>query len=951
VLPVVFACSSVRADTPQDNTQENIDTVIAKTEKNIKVAGLLDEAKKGKAKGDMAAAERAAKDVLALEPGNAEAMKLMSDIKAVAAKEEAAKKEEAVKAEAAKAVKETKPPVPPVKNAKPKSKSDGNFAKAKAGKGVGAAARAKAKEEQSGGTKKEKKPLFSFNWGKDKKAETKNGGKNKDEVSEDKKPAEAAKEEVKPAVSAAIIAKEVEVVQSSPAARKPQEAKAAAKAEKADVRTDRSAKPEPAKKEEKKAQGKGFLQRTKEFFGLVFGRFTGKQPVTEKESIRAVRKASFENYRNEATRKVAQKKDQQAAMKYMDAARKLEAKGNLNDARGRYLKAKEKDPKNERLKELMRELDRNELFTERFDMDARKRPEQMAKNAKYLAVDQYKANKESKSFVVKLLESTQKKKYPMTDVYEGEEYTIDDCVQASMHRSSRLITADEQIKLAEMRVLEAYRDILPTFSARYESSSGRIGANSMVRHYRGNKYQFEVRQTIFDGMEKFFALRQAKANLDIVKFEKRKLVNEITEDVKKAYYSYDKTIKAFDLQVRTRDSISKVTEIAEKAYQEDLIAKAEYLKIKSQQMQANFSCTSSEEDMTLAAMVLYQTMWMEPGQKISIKTVEPPRKYLAIGLQNCYELALANRPELMIKSKVIEYYNFERKMKKAKAWPKMDFNGSFGAAYENYEPLNIDADYTSDGSGPSRDGRQMEPEWFAGVKTSVPIFGNTLEHNYVKEQWAPTVSAFRGTQSATNYLTYKFLDNLSYFSDVQEARVGFERAKYEFDKEKQDAMVQVKEMYFQYSKAMLQHDIARSQMDYEETFIKIVDERRKMGDMDMSTYIDELTRYTEQEYALIQADSDYYIAVSGLNKSIGLPDYFKPEFENTEFEDWKAEKDKKDPKKEKTAQDKASKDLKKETAAVTEELDNDPAVKDAEADKAKEEKVIQEETGEKDDNP
>jgi hypothetical protein len=150
---------------------------------------------------------------------------------------------------------------------------------------------------------------------------------------------------------------------------------------------------------------------------------------------------------------------------------------------------------------------------------------------------------------------------------------------------------------------------------------------------------------------------------------------------------------------------------------------------------------------------------------------------------------------------------------------------------------------------------------------------------------------------------------------------------------------------------MLQHDIARSQMDYEETFIKIVDERRKMGDMDMSTYIDELTRYTEQEYALIQADSDYYIAVSGLNKSIGLPDYFKPEFENTEFEDWKAEKDKKDPKKEKTAQDKASKDLKKETAAVTEELDNDPAVKDAEADKAKEEKVIQEETGEKDDNP
>ena len=48
--------------------------------------------------------------------------------------------------------------------------------------------------------------------------------------------------------------------------------------------------------------------------------------------------------------------------------------------------------------------------------------------------------------------------------------------------------------------------------------------------------------------------------------------------------------------------------------------------------------------------------------------------------------------KMIIKEKMIEYYEFERKMMKAKGWPKIDFQGSFGQAYETYQPTTDEDD-------------------------------------------------------------------------------------------------------------------------------------------------------------------------------------------------------------------------------------------------------------------
>ncbi|HNX90520.1 MAG TPA: TolC family protein [Candidatus Omnitrophota bacterium] len=598
------------------------------------------------------------------------------------------------------------------------------------------------------------------------------------------------------------------------------------------------------------------------------------------------------------------KKRQAEAQKYVDEAKKHIEEGNYGIAQQYLFKAKEKCPEDTEIRDMIVE---NAKIT-MYELKMKNRiplQKEMANNARNAGIDIYKEGKEKEGWFAAVMKGLEKPEVPQNTIVKmGRIYNVDECVQIAISRSPRFVFTDEQIKLAEMRIWEARRDLLPSFATKFETSSGRIGADSMVRHYRGNKYQFELKQTIFDGMEGFFNVKQAETNLDQVKLEKKKILLDVAEEVKKAYYSLDRAKKSYEMQQQIRAKIGKYYDIATKVFQDELISNEEFLKVKTQYVQSDFQCISTEEDMLLAEMILFQAMSFEPEERIDIMPVEHPKKILNIGLENCYDLALANQPDFLHKAKVLEYYNYERKMKKAKGWPKIEFNSSFGAAYENYEPLSIDADYTADDSGPARSGRQMEPEWYAGAKGSIPLWGNTVEYNYVKEQWAPTVSAFRGTQSATSYYTIRALDNLQYFSDLQEARVGYERANYEYEKGKHDLLMEIRETYFKYRKSVLQMDIAANEYEHQKMLVDIMEEKMKYGELAISNVIEEEVKLGEYEFAKVQADTDYYTSIAALNKSIGINDYFKPDFEDEEFVKWRGEMQARH-RDEKTAEEKA----------------------------------------------
>ncbi|MDD4957022.1 MAG: TolC family protein [Candidatus Omnitrophica bacterium] len=599
-------------------------------------------------------------------------------------------------------------------------------------------------------------------------------------------------------------------------------------------------------------------------------RMTKEEEEARKQAEEAVRAREKEEARREKARQQADK-DIAKAQEFFDA-------GDYGQARHYLYQVKDSVPDDSRANEMLTEIDKAEMFGKREKLDDIRR-EKLELSMKEPDGDPMKEHNEPKGWMDQMTGMFEKRTDgPRNDTLnESHEYTIDECVNASLNANQRVVVADKQVKLAEMRLWETRRELLPSVTGKIERSYGKIGQGSSDRHYQGEKYQVELKQTLWDGFGTWFKVKQSQTNLEITMLERGKIENEVVETTKKAYYNLDKSIKAFDLQEKFNGKVSEIHEFTEKAYERELIPKVEYLKVKGQKMQSDFQKDSAKEDVRLAEMILLQAMDMDSDKHIMIKPVRRPGEWLTIGLENCYSLAYANRPDFKIKEKTIEYYEFERKMMKAKGWPKFEFNGSFGQSVETYQP-------TSSGG----EQRGLAPEWYAGVKASLPMWGNTLEYNYVREKWAPTVSSFRGTESATSYFSFKLLDDLAYFSNLQESQVGFESAKYEYLKAKKDVTVEVKEAYFSYKKALLQMEVAEARIEHQKMYVKTVEERMRYGEtLEPSRILEEYEKLSTEEYSQVDSDSNYYKALVDLNKAIGVSEYFKPEYEDMEYEEWK----------------------------------------------------------------
>ncbi|MGB2651490.1 MAG: TolC family protein, partial [Candidatus Omnitrophota bacterium] len=629
---------------------------------------------------------------------------------------------------------------------------------------------------------------------------------------------------------------------------------------------------------------------------------------------------------DDAAKQHAQEEDQQKKndakiKKYIDIAEKSFKREDYGSARRYAYMAQDVDPNSTVAAEMVTRIDKTEMFGHREEEVEQVRAQ--AQKAVEIAEeegDPFYAYDEDKTWYQYVGELFQRKRVNMTRIEEGQTYSIDDCVQIALNRSQRKIVYDKQVKLSEMRVWEARRDLLPSVTVKTELGSGKVQGDGLLRHYRAQKYAVEVKHTAFDGFKTWYELRQQQANLVTTKLERQKIVNEIIDDTKRAYYSLDKSGKNLSLQAAHKKRVNDFYNIMEKAYQEELVSHMDYLNVKGLNLQTNFSYISAGEDIELAELVLFQAMNLEPNQHIKIKSIPKPTKLLSIGLENCYMLAFANNPNYRVKVNTIKYYDFERKMMKAEGFPKIDFNASFGASYEMYQPMNSpnDVKKSSIAGQPIRKDISWEPEWYAGGKGSIPVWGSTLEYNYVREHWAPTVSQFRGSETATSYFTFKFLDNLAYFSNLQEARTGMERAKYEQLKAKQDLIVQVKEAYFGYRKALLQMELAEAKYEHQKMYVDVLVERYRFGEFDMPKLIEEYEKFTEMEYGMLSSYTDYYTALLAVNRAIGIPDYYRDEHEDSEYIAWKEQEAKRKEEEIKALQEEAANER---TLKITEYLE------------------------------
>lgn len=449
---------------------------------------------------------------------------------------------------------------------------------------------------------------------------------------------------------------------------------------------------------------------------------------------------------------------------------------------------------------------------------------------------------------------------PPADVLQT--FNLDDCIKIAIANNLQLRAAKKSVKLAEMRVFEARRNMLPSATIAFEEGDGRVNS----KRYISRKQYIEGQQPIFHGGELYFTMKQSEVNLQVTKNDYDRIRNDLVLQVKKAYYSLAKAEENLKLQEALAGEVKRIFGSVTKQFEGGVASKLEFLNVTSQSSQVRYQLVSAEGDVSVAELILKQAMNVDSKDKIEIKPGLEFKK-VRVDFEDVLHAALLNRPEMKVNALMIDYYRYGINIAKAKGWPKIDLMGQWGLAKDEYASLDqVDGD-----------DRKMEQQWYASIKASMPFWGSTGEFSKTREHWPPVVSTYHGTESDTNSFKFKILDKLEYYSDRQLAEIDYDKQIQELNKMRQDITLEVKEGCFGYEKALIQLDTASNKVKYQETDLEVVKVKRDMDEVQDSNVIESMIKLSQEKFGYAQALSDCRTSLASINKAIGVEDYFKDE--------------------------------------------------------------------------
>jgi len=447
---------------------------------------------------------------------------------------------------------------------------------------------------------------------------------------------------------------------------------------------------------------------------------------------------------------------------------------------------------------------------------------------------------------------------------------IDDCINIAVANHIPLQVAQRSIKLAEMRVFEARRNLLPSATIVVERSKGTVSNVD----YLGRKQYIDIQQPVFHGGELYFTMKQAETNLEISRSDYSRVKNDLVLQVRKAYYTLEKSTENLALQNVLSKEVEGISERVSKGYEAGVTAKIDFLNVNSQTGQVKYQLVSAEGDVTIAKLVLKQAMNVDPKDEFEI-VPSPEFKKVTLEFERVLRDAFLNRPEIKANSLMITYYNYGKGIAKAKGWPKVDLLGQWGLAWEDYTASDYWPYASSVDPGQDAPRRKLQQQWYAGIKVGVPFYGSTAEYSYTREQWTPVVQTLQGTEATVNSFKFKILDKLDYYSDKQLAEIDYDRSRQEFVKIKNDVTLEVREGCFSYEKALIQLETATNKVKYQEADTELNKMKRGMDEIPDSSVVDSLIKLAQEKFGYVQAVTDCKTSLATLEKAIGVDDYFK----------------------------------------------------------------------------
>lgn len=430
----------------------------------------------------------------------------------------------------------------------------------------------------------------------------------------------------------------------------------------------------------------------------------------------------------------------------------------------------------------------------------------------------------------------------------AEEVGVEKWIDVAIRNNLSLNIALKKVKLSEGRVCQARRSLFPELIFSYEDKVGKVDG----LEYDGVSYKGKLKNTIFDGGRKVFALSREEMRLEKTKKEYEKLRREIVLKGTKAYWKLVQTTLSRETFENTFKDVEVLADGAEKVYQEGLITQQEYLEIKSQFLKILVKKSTLEKDEKIALLEFRHTINLKEEEPIDVAE-EIPFRRVVVEFSKLWEQAQKNRMEWQVTHLDKEMKRLDLLIAERGKWPEAGVSFSYGSSGEAYRFNRLD----------------LSDEWQVLAEVTLNIGANSLKYKYDKEDFAPVVGSFRGDEIETHSIDFSLLDKLDKDNKIREEEIELDEANEEKEKEEKKIRREVEEAYYNLRKAAINVEAALKEISFREKDAEIVNLKRGLGKADLVELIKAKVSLGEARISYFGALAEHAIAIAEIEHAVG----------------------------------------------------------------------------------
>lgn len=467
------------------------------------------------------------------------------------------------------------------------------------------------------------------------------------------------------------------------------------------------------------------------------------------------------------------------------------------------------------------------------------------------------------------------------DFSQSEQKQLEEVINRAIEVYTPAKAAKERISLARRRILAAVREMLPGASFNFELRKGSLSRDS----FSGQDYHWTFRLPLFRGGILWNTLRREKAEFRAAKREYDGVLNELVDEVAKAYFEFNRAREVFEYKKELSGRVREKHLLSQRKYKEALISEIEYLNVESLAGQVEYDVETGKQELELAKLELQRYLGLDVGDEIDvaplysvdalIKTSEEKDSQnvateytatLAQSLEEFMDLAYQNRPELQVEAERMRAARLQEAINRGAFLPRADLLLEFGELGEAF---------IRDADDPTH-----FPEWHLGFELSNNVFGNKMKYTFDNDENAPSVTQFlqsSGSQTTRRKLEIGIFDGLEEYAELKEATVKKLEQVVELEKKEREVIREVKEAYFDFRKAQVQAESSIKRNQYRQRLVKLADLRLQKAEIEISEFVQSEIDLAEERGRLHQALTDLFKARSKLNKAIGIRNFLPME--------------------------------------------------------------------------